>query len=115
MEDLQERFWDWKDAVESKGLNVNTRKSKVMESRSEGELVKSKIDSFVVCGRKVMANSLLCTKCGNWVHCRCAKIKRVSAKLAMHFVCSRCRGIMEGMENSIEKLCNEVETVNGFC
>ena len=28
-----------------------------------------------VCGRRVVANVVLCTKCGNVVHCRCAKIK----------------------------------------
>ena len=28
MEDLKERFWDWKDALESKSLKVNTRKQK---------------------------------------------------------------------------------------
>ena len=33
-----------------------------------------------------MANSVLCTKCGNWVRSRCAKIKRVTARLAMGFV-----------------------------
>ena len=33
----------------------------------------------------------------------------------MHFTCSKCEGIMEGMVDSIEKLCYEVETVNGFC
>ena len=33
----------------------------------------------------------------------------------MHFVCSKCKGIMEGTMDSIEKLCDEVETVNGFC
>ena len=33
----------------------------------------------------------------------------------MRFVCSRCKGIMEGMVNSIEKLCDEVDAVNGFC
>ena len=43
------------------------------------------------------------------------KIKRVTARLAMHFVCSRFRRIMEGTVDSIEKLCDEVETVNGFC
>ena len=79
MEDLKERFWNWKDALESKGLKVNTRKTKVMVSRSEGKLSKSKIDPCGVCGRRVMANSVLCTKCGNWVHCKCAKIKRVTA------------------------------------
>ena len=62
-----------------------------------------------------MANSVLCTKCGNWAHGRCVKIKRVTAKLAMHFVCSNCKGIMEGMVDSIKRLCDEVETVNGFC
>ena len=61
-----------------------------------------------------MANSVLYTKCENWVHSRCAKIKRVTAKLAMHFVCWKCKGIIEGTMNSIEKLCDEVETVNGF-
>ena len=33
----------------------------------------------------------------------------------MHFVCSKCKGIVEGTVDSIEKLCDEVETVNGFC
>ena len=32
----------------------------------------------------------------------------------MHFVCSKCKGNMEGTVDSIEKLCDEVETVNGF-
>ena len=61
-----------------------------------------------------MANSVLCTKCGNWVHGRCAKIKRVTARLAMHFVCSRCKEIMERRVDSIERLCDEAETVNEF-
>ena len=30
MKDLKEKFWNWKDALESKGLKVNTRKTKVM-------------------------------------------------------------------------------------
>ena len=33
----------------------------------------------------------------------------------MHFVCSKCKAIMEGIVDSIDKLCDEVETVNGFC
>ena len=115
MKDLKERFWNWKDALETKGLKVNTKKTKMMVSGSEGELLKSKIDPCGVCERRVIANSLLCTKCGNWVHGKCAKIKRAAARLAMRFVCSRCRGTIEGTVNSIEKLCHEVETVNGFC
>ena len=95
-EDLKERFWNWKDALESKGLKVNIRKTKLMVSGSEGELFKSKIDPCGVCGRRIMANSVLCTKCENRFCSRCTKIKRVTARLAMHFVYSRCRGIMKG-------------------
>ena len=75
MEDLKEKFWNWKDALESKGLKVHTRKTKLMVSGSEGKLFKSKIDSCGVCGRRVMADSVLCTKCGNWVHVKYAKIE----------------------------------------
>ena len=35
------RFWNWKDALESRGLKVNIRKTKVMVSGSEGELFKA--------------------------------------------------------------------------
>ena len=104
MEDLKEKFWNWKDALESKGLKVNIRKTKLMVSGSEGELFKSKIDPCGVCGRRVMANSVLCTKCGSWVHGKCAKIKRVTARLAMHFVCSKCKGMKKGTMDLIEKL-----------
>ena len=64
-EHLKEKFGNWKDALESKGLKVNTRKTKMMVNGSEGELFKSKIDPRGVCGRRVMANSVLCTKCEN--------------------------------------------------
>ena len=100
--------------MESKGLNVNTRKTKLM-ARGLEELFKSKIDPCGVCGRRVKANSVLCSKYGNGVHGRCVKVKRVTARLAMHFVCSKCKEIMKGTVDSIEKLCDEVETVNGFC
>ena len=62
-----------------------------------------------------MANLMLCTKCENWVHGKCAKMKRVTARLASRFVCSKCKEIMEGTVDSIEKLYDEVETVNRFC
>ena len=52
MKDVKERFWNWNNALESKGLKVNTRETKLMVSGSEGKLYKSKIDSCGVCGRK---------------------------------------------------------------
>ena len=33
----------------------------------------------------------------------------------MHFVCLKCKGIMERAVDLIEKLCDEVKTVDGFC
>ena len=54
MEDLKERFWNSKNAIKSKGLKVNTRKTKLMVSMSEGELFKRKIDPCEVCGRRVI-------------------------------------------------------------
>ena len=111
IKDLNRRFFNWKGAAECKGLRVNTGKTKVIVSESKRELFKCKIDPCGVCGRRAMANSVLCTKCENWVRGRCAKIKRINAQLATFFVCSRCRGIIVDF---IEKLCDEVETVNGF-
>ena len=46
---------------------------------------------------------------------RCVRIKRVTTKFATRFVCSRCGGTMKEMVYSIEKLCDEVERVKGFC
>ena len=57
---------------------------------------------------------VLSTKCENRVCGKCAKMKRVTARLAMYFVCLKCKGTMEETMDSIEKFCNEVETVNGF-
>ena len=86
-----------------------------MVSGSE-ELFKNKIDPCGVCGRRVVADSVLCTKCENWVRGRYSKLKKITARLAMHFVCSKCKKVMEGMSDSIEKLCDDkVETIKGFC
>ena len=65
MEDLKEKFWNWKDELESKGLKVNIRKTKVIANGLERELFKSKIDPCEVCERRVMTNPASCTKCEN--------------------------------------------------
>ena len=38
LEDLRERFQRWRGALESKGMKVNIRKTKVMVSGAEGEI-----------------------------------------------------------------------------
>ena len=49
-----------------------------------------------------------------WVQGKSARKPRVMTKLATLFVCSRRSVIMQEMVDSIEMLCDEVETVNRF-
>ena len=74
MEGLREKFWKWKEAFESKGLKVNLgNTNKVLVSGAEGEITVSTIDPCGICGKRVMANSVLCVKCGKWIYGRCAR------------------------------------------
>jgi len=114
MEGLREKFWKWKEAFERKGMKVNLGKTKVMVSGEEREVVVSKVDPCGICGKRVRSNSVWCEKCKKWIHGRCTKMKRVTPRLAKDFVCRRCdKGVGE-MEQQVEKLCDEVETVKEF-
>ena len=59
-----------------------------------------------------MANSVLCVKCGKWIHGRCAK---VTPRLGRDFVCGRCKKQANGLVGPVEELCEELETVKNFC
>ena len=61
-----------------------------------------------------MTNSVLCVKCGKWIHGRCAKVKRMTPTLGRDFVCGRCKKQVDGLMELVEELCEEVETVRGF-
>ena len=78
MQGLREKFWKWKESFESKGLKANLGKTKVEVSGAEGEVSVSKVDPCGVCGKLVIANSVLCMKYGKWIHGRCAKVRRVT-------------------------------------
>ena len=62
IENLKEKFFKWKEAFESKGLKVNLKKTKVMVSDLKDEVLKSKVDPCAKCRKRVMANSIMCTK-----------------------------------------------------
>ena len=62
LRNLKEKFLKWKETFESKGLNL--KKTKAMASGSKGEVLKSDVDPCVKCGKRVMENSMMCTKCG---------------------------------------------------
>ena len=63
MEDLKKRFLNWRNALKSKGLKVNLENMMVMLYVSEGKIIWSRIDPCGISGKRVTANSVLCTKC----------------------------------------------------
>ena len=83
-----------------------------MVSGSKGELFKSKIDPCGVCGSHVQFSVMhkMC-KLGLWQMCKDKELLLGWQRV----VCLKCKGIIEGTVDLIEKLCDEVETVNGFC
>ena len=113
LDDLRERFQRWRSALEDNGLKVNVGKTKVMVSVTEGESVLSKIDPCGICGKRVGSNAVCCTQCAKWIHGRCTKMKKVTCSSARHFM--GCTDVGDDMEEPVEVLCDEVETVKGFC
>ena len=90
IENLKEKLLKWREAFKNKRLKVNLKKTKVMMSGLKSEVLKSKVDSCAKCGKRVMTNLVMCTKCDKWVHGRCAKMKRLTSTLAKGFVCELC-------------------------
>ena len=115
LEDSRKRFQRWRRALEGKGLKVNVGKTKIMLSGTEGEITSSKIDPCGVCGKRVGSNAVCCTQYMKWIHGRCTKMKKVTCSSARAFVCRRCTDVGDGTEKPVEVLCDEVETVKGFC
>ena len=115
LEDLRERFQRWRSALEGKGLNVNVGKTKIMVSGTEGEIALSKVDFCGICGKRVGSNAVCCTQCTKRIHGRCRKLIKVTRSSARHFVGRRCRDVGNDTKEPVEVLCDEVETVKGFC
>ena len=62
-------------------------------------------------------NLVICTKCGKWVHGRCAKMKRVTSTLAKGFVCELCVHTKEGIVEPGEEpsFFDQIDFVKSFC
>ena len=78
MEGLRKRFLKWISALEGKGLKMNLEKTKVIVCVLESEVMWSRIDPCGICGKRVTVNSVLSTKCDQWIHGRCSKLKKVT-------------------------------------
>ena len=79
----------------SKGLKVNSRKTKVMVSAvGAAETRKAGKHPSGVCGKGVDTNSILCTKCRIWIHKQCNDVKGRLAATGDDFTCRKCKGSM---------------------
>ena len=83
-----EKIVNWKVGMEVKGLQMNTRKTKVMFGCSITDRVE-KQDKWPcgVCKKGNGSNSILCTCCQKWVHKRCNGVKGSLCKVSRSFVC----------------------------
>ena len=74
--ELKESYLTWKNNIESKGLKVNIRKTKIMKcSTNEGPVFASSKYLCIVCKKGVSRNSVYCSFCKHWVHRRCCSFK----------------------------------------
>ena len=72
LNEVMGKYGRWKNAVEGKGLWVNVDKTKGMQLLFGKKSSVSKVDPCGACGEWVGCNSIQCTKCQKWVHCRCS-------------------------------------------
>ena len=80
-----------------------------MICRLEGEVIQSRIDPCGICGK-------CCTKCDQWIHGGCSKWEKVTPSAARFFVCAKCdKGTNGAGEVQQKIMCNQMETVKGFC
>ena len=91
LQELLERFDIWKTNMESKGLRVNTGKTKILRSAHNApKPINPSAYPCGVCGKGVGSNSIKCSFCGLWVHKRCTGIK--GALRPHDFKCKKCKG-----------------------
>ena len=66
--------------------------------------------------KRVTVNSVLGTKCDQWIYGRCSKLKKVTPSAARFFVCNKCDKATNGAgEVQLKVMCDKAETVKRFC
>ena len=95
---------------------MNMVKTEVIVSKIEQINMKpsNKNDSCGICRRKTIGNAVLCKSCGNWIHGRWARIKRVTNRLEILFKCRKCKGCQKNVGDQKEKLHDDVVTMTDF-
>ena len=114
-----EKFERWKVGMESKGLRVNTKKTKVLVSGCDiGPVSVSGRWPCSVYGNGVGSNSIFCGFCKHWVHKKCSGVKGRLRPIA-DFKCRCCTGDARPLDGrpvkSIAIGGETLEVVDKFC
>ena len=101
--EVMNKYGRWKNAMERKGLRMNVNKT-VMQLLFGKKSSVLKVDPCGACGERVDCNSVQCTKCQRWVHCRCSDVLRQVSLLSRRdiFVCKTCLGHNCSVEEKLE-------------
>ena len=84
LKELEDSYCSWKSIIESKGLVVSMKKTKVMVSAlNHGPSFESGKHSCGVCFKGVGVSSILCILCNHWVHKRCSGLKSNLASVTL--------------------------------
>ena len=119
MEELSEKFETWKQGMESKGLRVNTKKTKIMISKRDYlPLRQSGKYPCSVCCKGVGINSIFCKFCKHWVHKKCSGV-RGKLGAVEDYKCRICTGEVTHLDKQpTESLTIEndnLDVVDKFC
>ena len=91
LEECVRRLLTWKEAMEQKGLRVNTGKTKIMICGTGLDLLQISSEfPCAVCRTGVGSNSIFCKGCKHWMHKQCSGLKRL--KEDPDYRCTRCKG-----------------------
>ena len=93
-------------------MKVNINKTKLIVYGTEEKTSRSKTDPCAMCGKRVIANFIMRTKCRCWIHKKCTKRKKLSVALAQSF---KCRSLTAGTVETKEELHVGIETLKDFC
>jgi Reverse transcriptase (RNA-dependent DNA polymerase) len=119
-EELRAMIVKWKSGLESKGLQVNLEKTRVIRCRVDTRQVKKSSVNYPsgVCGEGVGANSIKCIGCLKWIHGSglAGKLQNVNQSV---YLCPMCVGekSVSGKEDSdfILSGTDKLEVVDKFC
>ena len=94
---LRNKFIELKESFESVGSNAKHGEIKVIvcDSITKDGLSNCKVELFSVCSQRVTANSLMCGKCGKWLHGGCSGMKRVTANFKQILLAGNVNKILE--------------------